>query len=104
MVNVDTGSGSTNVSTVGILGPPLVVNLGSVNYSGGNTLGQRNKTTTTQIIIQGSTGTSGGTNTASNSNGGKSTTNTQQFQTTTSVGVLSWRQINNYLNLKNSPP
>ncbi len=92
IVNVDTGIGTTKVSTVGILGQPLVLDLASASYTVSDSTGRRTKTITSQVINQGSTGTS-----AASGAGGQQT---RQIV----AGRLSWRQINNYLNLKNSPP
>ena len=86
IVNIDTGNGTTRQSTVGVLGEPLVVDLVTdLNPSPFDSTGRKVKTVTKQVIQQGSTGLS--------------------TTTTTSVlsiaGRLSWRQINNYQDLKN---
>ena len=87
-INVDTGDGTSTVSTVGILGQPVVSELSSatVSTSSDNT-GRRTRTVKSVVFSQGS----GGIKT--------STTETTTFIT----GRLSWRQINNYQDLKNAP-
>ena len=87
-INVDTGIGSSLVSTVGLLGEPLVLNISSATINGTpDTSGRRATTTFQQVVQQGSSGVNTG-NTAT---------------TTTPAGRLSWRQINNYQDLKNTP-
>lgn len=88
-VNVATGNGSSQVSTVGILGEPLVLELpGASTLSLVDNTGRRVKTERGQIILQGSTGLVA-----------LPTQPTDAFQ----VGRLSWRQISNYHELKNAP-
>jgi type IV pilus assembly protein PilY1 len=87
-VNVDTGNGTSRLSTVGLLGEPLLLEiLGATSYTTSTTTGRRIKTVVSQNIDVGSTGVSA------------STTTTTTFVS----GRLSWRQINNYLDLKNAP-
>jgi type IV pilus assembly protein PilY1 len=85
-VNVDSGNGSLRSSTVGLLGEPFLADITAATvYSSSDTTGRRTKTTTSQVIQQGSTGV-----------------NTSRTITSTFVaGRLSWRQINNYQDLKN---
>ncbi|MET3913642.1 type IV pilus assembly protein PilY1 [Variovorax sp. OAS795] len=90
-LDVDTGDGDYRVSTVGILGQPLVIELASSTETVSNSTGRRTRTITSQVIKQGS----GGIDTASGS--GDKTTKTIV------AGRLSWRQINNYQDLKNAP-
>ncbi|RYF40169.1 MAG: pilus assembly protein PilY, partial [Comamonadaceae bacterium] len=53
-VNVDTGNGTRRVSTVGIFGQPLVVELESAtSYTISDSTGRRTKTVTSQVINQG---------------------------------------------------
>lgn len=87
-VNVDTGDGKLRASTVGMLGQPFIIDLTSATTSAvSDSTGRRIKTTQSIVFAQGSTGTA-----------------TSQTQTTTVVaGRLSWRQINNYQDLKNTP-
>lgn len=87
-LNIDTGNGKSRISTVGLLGEPLLLEiLGATTYTTSTTAGRRFKTVVSQNIDVGSTGVSA------------SSTTTTTFVT----GRLSWRQINNYLDLKNAP-
>jgi type IV pilus assembly protein PilY1 len=88
-VNIASGNGTLTNSTVGIMGEPLVGNLSNAtSYTISDSTGRRTKTTTSQIIQQGSGGlATGGTTTS-----------------TITAGRLSWRQINNYQDLKNATP
>jgi type IV pilus assembly protein PilY1 len=87
-VNIASGSGTAVSSSVGIMGEPLVAEVsGATAYSTSDSTGRRIKTVTNQVIQQGSIGLSlGGTAT-----------------TQVVAGRLSWRQINNYQDLKNAP-
>lgn len=88
IVNVDTGNGSFKVSTVGIMGEPLVGEISNATtYTTSDSTGRRTRTTKSQIIQQGSTGLNA----------------TSTTTTTVIAGRLSWRQINNYRDLKNAP-
>ena len=85
-INIDTGDGTFRLSTVGIMGEPLVMEVASATtYTQPDNTGRRKKRVVNQTIQQGATG----------------------LATTTSVvteyiaGRLSWRQINNYQDLKN---
>ena len=84
-INIDTGLANTKISVVGVLGKPLVLDVPSttVNSPYDNT-GKQRKTITSVVVQQGSTGL------------GSSTKLTQEVI----IGRLSWRQINNYLDLK----
>jgi len=84
-LNVDTGDGDFRVSTVGILGQPLVTEIASAtSYSNTDSTGRRVRTMVSQVFNQGSGGISASAK-----------------QTTVSfAGRLSWRQINNYQDLK----
>ena len=87
-INVDTGSGISRISTVGLLGEPLLLDIsGATSYTTSTTTGRRTKTVVSQNVDVGSNGVSA------------STTTTTTFVS----GRLSWRQINNYLDLKNAP-
>jgi type IV pilus assembly protein PilY1 len=87
-LNADAGNGSFKSSRVGLLGEPFLADItGATTYSNSNSTGRRYKTVTTQVIQQGSAGVS--------------TSNT--VTSTFIVGRLSWRQINNYQELKNAP-
>lgn len=88
-VNILTGGGSSVSSSVGILGEPLVVKIvgtgtGATTQTKTDSTGQAIRTVTSQVLQQGSTGLGVG----------RSTTNSFV------VGRLSWRQINNYRDLK----
>jgi type IV pilus assembly protein PilY1 len=88
IINLATGSGSVELSQVGLLGEPFVLEVGTSALTNSDSTGRRVKTTTGQIILQGSTGLK---------------TVTTQPTDSSIVGRLSWRQINNYQDLKNAP-
>ena len=84
-VNIASGSGTRVRSTVGILGEPLVAEItGATTQTPTDSTGRRIKTTTSQVLQQGSIGIGVGTTVV----------------TTSIAGRLSWRQINNYQDLK----
>jgi len=87
-LDIVSGNGSFVNSTVGIMGEPLLSELtGATTSTVSDSTGKRIKTITTQVIQQGSSGlATGGT-----------------VVTTIAAGRLSWRQINNYQDLKNAP-
>lgn len=86
ILDLDSGNGTFSSSTVGLQGEALISQITSATtYTKSRTTGRRQKTETVQVIQQGSTGLG---------NGGTTTT-------TTIAGRLSWRQINNYIQLKN---
>lgn len=87
-VKIAGGNGTSINSTVGIMGQPLVVEISSATTNTAtDSTGRRTKTITSQVIQQGSSGLlTGGTVTA-----------------TFIAGRLSWRQINNYQDLKYAP-
>ena len=84
------GNGISRISVVGILGEPLLSEVSeAATYSPTDNTGRRKKTATTKVIQQGSLGIPG----------------VPASKTTTiTVGRLSWRQINNYQDLKNATP
>ena len=87
-INHLTGNGTVQNSTTGLLGEPLLIDLPSATtYTTSTTTGRRIKTIVQQVIQQGSLGI------------GTGGTVTSTFVT----GRLSWRQINNYQDLKNAP-
>lgn len=87
-INIDTGDGKFRLSTVGILGEPLIMEIaGATTYSAADNTGRRKKTVVHQTIQQGSTGLSA----------------TTKVTTEFIVGRLSWRQINNYQDRKLAP-
>jgi type IV pilus assembly protein PilY1 len=94
-IEIQTGSGTSIGSSVGILGEPMVAEISSATtYTTSDSTGRRIKTITSQIFQQGSNGiTAGGSGSSSN-------TITKQITT----GRITWRQINSYQDLKNATP
>lgn len=92
-LNISSGNGTYRVSDVGILGEPLLVDLpGATTNTPSDSTGRRTKTITKVVIQQGSSGLSAGSN------------GTNYTQTSTVVtGRMTWRQINNYQDMKNAP-
>ena len=88
-VNALTGKGVSELSQVGILAAPLVLEIGTTALTNSDTTGQRTATRKISVITQGSKGLK----TAATGGGGLSYS--QQ------VGRLSWRQMNNYQENKN---
>lgn len=86
-VNSLTGNGMSELSQVGILAAPLVLEIGNTALSMSDTSGQRTATRNVAIITQGSKGLKVA-----------ATGLTYNDQ----VGRLSWRQINNYRENKNN--
>ena len=87
-IDILTGNGTSTGSQVGILGEPLVAELTSATtYSAADSAGRRIKRITSQVFQQGSNGISPGS------------TVVRQVIT----GRMTWRQINNYQDLKNAP-
>ena len=89
-VNALTGNGVSELSQVGILAAPLILEVGNTALTNSDTSGQRTATRKIAVITQGSKGLK----VAATSGGGLSYT--QQ------VGRLSWRQLNNYQESKNN--
>ena len=88
LVNVLTGNGNYRVSTVGVMGEPLVADVTSATtYTPSDSTGRRIKTITSAVIKPGSDDI--------NASG----TVTRNVVT----GRLTWRQINSYQELKNAP-
>jgi type IV pilus assembly protein PilY1 len=88
-VNVDTGNGSFSVSAVGLFGEILTFDIPSAKVSSTSSgTGRRVTTVTTTTVDVGS-------------KGAKSSSSPRL--TTFVSGRLSWRQINNYQDLKNAP-
>jgi type IV pilus assembly protein PilY1 len=91
-IDYTTGNGSFIASSVGIMGEPLVAEIESAaTYSKSDSTGRRTKTITVQVFQQGANGVSAITGSSG-----------QQTRTVVS-GRLTWRQINNYQDLKNAP-
>ena len=89
-VNALTGNGVSELSQVGILAAPLILEVGNTALTNSDTSGQRTATRKIAVITQGSKGLK----VAATGGGGLSYT--QQ------VGRLSWRQLNNYQESKNN--
>ena len=94
LVKIESGNGSALSSDVGLLGEAVVLNVQSATtYSSTLPTGDRTKTTVGKLLQGGSTGF-------------KAIDTTSQgisFETKTRMNRLSWRQINNYHDLKNAP-
>ena len=89
VIDTLSGNGSATVSDVGILGEPFLTRVGySTLPNGSDPTGSRKEVTRYQIIKQGS--------------GGLGTQTSQTINNT--VGRLSWREINNYQDVRNAPP
>jgi type IV pilus assembly protein PilY1 len=87
-LDIADGAGTSAISNVGIMGKPLIAELNNATtISSTDNTGRRIKTITGQIIQQGASGLS------------PNRTATK----TVITGRLSWRQINNYQDLKNAP-
>jgi type IV pilus assembly protein PilY1 len=80
------GHGTSTASPVGILGAPIVLELGAVTYSDADSTGRKLKTIVTNTIAGGA----GGVKSAS------------QQSHTLAAGRLSWRQISDYYSLKDA--
>jgi type IV pilus assembly protein PilY1 len=97
-VDMVTGGGTSGVSTVGILGALLLLDMsGSTVYSPVDSTGRKTKTILTKVIQQGSGGlaesTLGG---FSNDSNCPPDTPAGVICTRVVAGRLSWRQVNNY--------
>ena len=88
LTNVATGATTSVQSTVGILGQPLLTQVGASTISVSDTTGLRSETARYQIILQGS--------------GGLAAPPTTSKMFTGHVGRLSWREISNYQQLRNN--
>lgn len=92
-VNVLSGNGTITTSTVGLPGTPFVMtaeydsSTPSIHWSISNSTGRRIKYIPKTIGLSGTSGSSTSVTT----------------ETSVASGRLSWRQINNYLTLKNAP-
>ena len=91
-VNALTGNGVSEISQVGILAAPLILEIGNTSLSNSDTSGQRRANRKLAVITQGSKGLK----VAATGTGGTTLFATQQ------VGRLSWRQLNNYQENKNN--
>lgn len=88
-LNVDTGDGQYRVSTVGVMGQPIIIEMAESESTISNSTGRRIKTIKSQVIRQGS--------------GGIDPSSEKSIRTVI-AGRLSWRQINNYQDLKSVAP
>ncbi|HUD34359.1 MAG TPA: PilC/PilY family type IV pilus protein [Variovorax sp.] len=88
--NIDTGDANVFISKVGILGPSIVLSLPAKDQDTtiSNSTGRRFRTSTNSVMSVGDKGT------------GAPVSITNVF----AAGRLSWRQINNYQDLKGSTP
>lgn len=89
VVNIASGNGTYTASTVGLLGASLYIDIDSgISVTSSDNTGRRTRTTTKTSLQSGSTGSAvAGT----------------PVVTTDVLGRLSWRQINNYWDLKAAP-
>lgn len=87
-LNIDGEGGTYTQSTVGLLGEPLLATLPATTYTVSDSTGRRKKTVVTGMIPQGQYGAG---------------TPPPPSSFTVDAGRLSWRQINNYQDLKNAP-
>ncbi len=92
-INALTGNGVSEISQVGILAAPLILEIGNSSLTNSDTSGQRTATRKIGVITQGSKGLK----VAATSSGGTTLSYTQQ------VGRLSWRRLNNFQENKNTP-
>lgn len=88
-LNALTGNGISEVSQVGILAAPLVLEVGSASLTKSDTTGQRTATRRAAIITQGSKGLK------------VAATGSGTLSYKEQVGRLSWREISNYQAVKN---
>ena len=89
IVDIRTGDGTAQLSTVGILGEPFVAQVGASTLTGSDTTGRRRETTRYQIILQGSAGLA--------------VPPGMNIDVISHPGRLSWREISNYQDLRNGP-
>ena len=86
-LDLDSGNGTFRTSTVGLLGESLIVQIpGATTYTKSRTTGRRTKTEYSDRVDTGS----------------GSATKGSRIGVTTVSGRLSWRQVNNYQDLKNN--
>jgi type IV pilus assembly protein PilY1 len=83
-IDVLTGRGSYWDSSVGLPGPPMVLEKGKAVVSGSSTSGRRTATYRMGVLMQGSMG---------------SKAESSQFDITLQVGRMSWRQVHNHRDL-----
>ncbi len=91
-VDIVSGRGTSVASLVGIFGEPLVAELSSgISSARSDSTGRRDTSVPYQVIQQGSIGIALGTGAGA------------PLTVPVVTGRLSWRQINNYIDLKNAP-
>ncbi|HMN74794.1 MAG TPA: PilC/PilY family type IV pilus protein [Burkholderiaceae bacterium] len=86
-INLFTGTGSSTTSDVGILGEPFVLAVGNDVLTKSNSVDQGTRTTTGRIVLQGS----------------GSLKNLRSTTAVATVFRMSWRQINNYEEVRAAP-
>lgn len=86
-INLFTGTGSSVTSDVGILGEPFVLAVGEDSLTKSNSVDQGTRTTIGRIVLQGS----------------GSLKNLQSTTAVATVFRMSWRQINNYDEVRAAP-
>ena len=89
-VNALTGNGTSELSRVGILAAPLILEIGNSAITNSDSSGQRTVTRKIAVITQGSKGLQ----VAATSGGG--------LNYSQQVGRVSWRQLNNFQENKNN--
>ena len=99
-LNIDTGNGTSRQSTVGLLGDVLVVDI-STSSSTSTSTGQGTRTTKRRSVSIGSQGITISAPGGSGGPGGPP--GPGEEDETIDNRRLSWRQINNYRDLKNAP-
>jgi type IV pilus assembly protein PilY1 len=84
-VNFATGNGNSEASTVGLVGQIFVQETANASISNSDSTDRRTQTTTKRMVIIGSDGTQMPPN---------------DIKNVSALGRLSWRQINNYHELR----
>lgn len=87
-INIATGDGTSQVSDVGLIGQVFVQETVDADISKSDSTARRTKTSTKRLLIKGTEGYK---------------TPPQDEIEVSALGRLSWRQINNYYELKNKP-
>jgi type IV pilus assembly protein PilY1 len=85
-INFATGNGSSTPSTVGIVGQIFIQETIDADISNSDSTGRRTSSSTKRMLIKGADGYSAPA---------------VDIKTVSTLGRLSWRQINNYYELKN---
>ena len=87
-INIATGDGTSQVSDVGLIGQVFIQETVDADISKSDSAARRTKTSTKRLLIKGTDGYK---------------TPPQDEIEVSALGRLSWRQINNYYELKNKP-